>query len=90
VLRPDFAVAYCERGNVQVRARRYADAVRDYTHAIALNENLAEAYNDRAVAYLYLKEYAKGLADVKICQKLGGRPARKLVEDLTQAADRKE
>jgi tetratricopeptide (TPR) repeat protein len=89
-LRPDFAAAYCERGNVLVRAHRYDDAVSDYTRAIALKEDLAEAYNDRAVAYLHLKEYAKGLADVRTCQKLGGRPAPKLVEELVRAADRKE
>ena len=58
--------------------------------AIALKDDLAEAYNNRAAAYLLLKEYAKGLADVAACQKLGGRPDPKLVEALTQAADRKE
>ena len=41
---------------------------------LPLKEDFAEAYNNRAVAYFYLKEYAKGLADVTDLSKTG-RPA---------------
>ena len=83
-------VACCNRGNIEVRSHRYDDAIRDFSGALALNADLAEAYNDRAVAYLHIEEYVKGPADARAFQKLGGRSAPELLDDLTKSADRKE
>jgi tetratricopeptide (TPR) repeat protein len=85
---PDFALAHFYRANALVRMRRYDDAVRDYTEAVAAKYDFPEAYSNRAAAYYFLKEYAKGLADIATAQKLGGRPNPRLVEALTQGANR--
>ncbi|HEY9702508.1 MAG TPA: tetratricopeptide repeat protein, partial [Allocoleopsis sp.] len=37
----------------------------DYTKAIALNPNFAEAYHNRGLVYVKLSELEKGLADWK-------------------------
>src|SRR5215471_13192294 len=42
--------AYLDRGNVYLDAKEYDKAIVEYTRAIELNPNLAEAYNNRAYA----------------------------------------
>lgn len=87
---PNFALAHYCRANAFGRLGRYADAVQDYTAAIAAKDDFPEAYANRAAVRFLLKEYDKALADLTECQKLGGKPNPKLVEALTQAANRKE
>jgi tetratricopeptide (TPR) repeat protein len=50
-LRPDFAEAYNNRGNVHFAAGNLDPAIDDYTQAIACNPGYAEAYNNRGNAY---------------------------------------
>ena len=68
----------------------YDKAVADYTKAIELNPQDAEAYNNRGAAFFQKKDYEKAWSDVKKCQALGGRGNPDLLKALRQASGRDE
>jgi len=49
----------------------YQHAVEDYTHAIELDAHLAEAYYNRGLARLALKQQAEGVSDLSKAGELG-------------------
>jgi tetratricopeptide (TPR) repeat protein len=57
---------YLKRGEDFSGAREYDRAIADYTTAIGLKPDYAEAYNDRGFAY-YLKGDAERAISVKRC-----------------------
>lgn len=65
------AYLYYNRGNVYVKRHDFAHAVEDYTHAIQLDGNLAEAYYNRGLARLALKQQAEGVSDLSKAGELG-------------------
>ena len=54
---------HIRRGNRHYHAGEYEDAVAEYTQAIALDSNIAGAYNNRGIAYRNLGKYAEAIAD---------------------------
>ncbi len=54
---------HIRRGNRHYHAGEYEDAIAEYTQAIALDPKLAEAYNNRGLAYADLGKYAEAIAD---------------------------
>ena len=85
-LKPDFAEAYNNRGGAYARSARFDEALRDFNEAIALRPDYAGAYYNRARLHFQRKEYGRALADVKMYEKLGGRPDPALVKALQKAA----
>jgi len=85
-LKADFAEAYDSRGVAYARGGRLAEAQRDFDKAIALRPDFAGAYYNRAMLRSKRKEYAQALADVKMYEKLGGRPDPGFVESLIRTA----
>ena len=79
------ANTYITRGNVFSRRGDFPHAVADYSTAIALNSNFVIAYNNRAAAYLGLKQLDKAQADILSCERLGGRPSPDVVAGLSNA-----
>lgn len=65
------AYLYYNRGNVYVDRNDYAHAIEDYTHAIALDGNLAEAYYNRGLARIANKQQAEGINDLSKAGELG-------------------
>lgn len=59
------AQAYSMRALALSLKRQYAEAIRDYDEAIAINPNFAVALNNRAWAYYKWGRGAEGLADVE-------------------------
>jgi tetratricopeptide (TPR) repeat protein len=53
---PNDPQAYNMRGSVLGRARRYDEAIVDFTKAIQLDPNYAQAYANRALAYREMKK----------------------------------
>ena len=51
------------RGNRHYDAGEYADAIAEYTQAIALDSKYAAAYNNRGAANNHLGQYAEAIAD---------------------------
>ena len=70
-LKPDYAEAYVNRGNVYLAAKRYADAIADYGRAIACNPRYADAWYNRAIARRGMKQDDEALADLRMARKLG-------------------
>jgi tetratricopeptide (TPR) repeat protein len=57
------ATEYFERGNQHREAKRYYEAIRDYTGAIRLNPQYVMAYNNRGLTYHNKKDYDSAIAD---------------------------
>jgi tetratricopeptide (TPR) repeat protein len=85
-LQPDFPEAYNNRGATYARSGRLTEALPDFDAAIALRPNYASAFCNRAMLHFQRKEYAAALADVKMCEKFGGRPNPRFLQALTEAA----
>jgi tetratricopeptide (TPR) repeat protein len=58
------AADYLAQGDYDFDQGDYSRAITDYSRAIALNPALAEAYNNRAYAYMTLGQYALALPDL--------------------------
>ncbi len=87
-LKPESAIAWYNRGNAYSWQGRCAEALRDYDKAIALQPDFSSVYKSRALLHYTLKDYANAWADVKMCEKLGGRPDPDFLKALNQAAER--
>jgi tetratricopeptide (TPR) repeat protein len=61
-LKPDYAEAYSNRGNVLRDIRRFYEALANYDRAIALKPDLAEIYSNRGNALRDLKRFDEALA----------------------------
>jgi tetratricopeptide (TPR) repeat protein len=55
---------YLALGDYYFDQAHYEEAIESYTHAIALDRNLAAAYNNRAYTYMKLEQYALALPDL--------------------------
>jgi regulator of sirC expression with transglutaminase-like and TPR domain len=47
-------------------------AIRDFDQVIQLNPNIAEAYNNRSLAYAYLSDSEKAISDINMVLELCG------------------
>jgi len=63
-LYPNFALAYCLRGDAYHSQSRYDMAIRDYTAAIRLNPNDALAYYERGYTYRMHGQYDLAINDL--------------------------
>lgn len=61
---------YC-RANIRVRRKEYAKAIDDYSKAIEMDANLAEAYYNRGLAYIYNNDKQQGILDLSKAGELG-------------------
>ncbi len=55
---------YLTQGDYDYEAGNCDNAISDYTHAIELNSNFAEAYNNRAYINMVKRNYAAALPDL--------------------------
>lgn len=70
-LQPDFAFGYYNKANIVAAQQDFKSAVSNYTRAIAIDKDFAEAYFNRGLTYLYMGEEAKGLSDLSKAGELG-------------------
>ncbi len=75
-------IAWNYKGNAQSMIREFRQAQNDYSMAIKIDPNYAEAYFNRAGAYLDQKDYERALADYKTAADLGYEAARLEVAKL--------
>jgi len=61
---------YFLRGNYNYELGKCENAVTDYTKAIEMKNNFAEAYNNRAYTYMRMQRYADALPDLDTAIKL--------------------
>ena len=70
-LRPDFTFAYYDKANILCAKREYQEAIKQYTKAIDIDADFAEAYFNRGLTYIYTGDTEKGLADLSKAGELG-------------------
>jgi tetratricopeptide (TPR) repeat protein len=63
-LKPDYANAWCGRGNAYYCLHQYDKALADYSKAIELDPKYSLAWTNRGFAYHGLHQYDKALADL--------------------------
>jgi tetratricopeptide (TPR) repeat protein len=54
-----------------VQRNDFAHAIEDYSHALSLDGNLAEAYYNRGLARIANKQQAEGISDLSKAGELG-------------------
>ena len=70
-LLPNDAFLYYNRGNFYAQRSDYQRAIDDYTRAIALEENIAEAWYNRGLAKIFSKKTEDGISDLSKAGELG-------------------
>lgn len=74
-LLPDYAYIYYNMGNVYTLANRMPEAIQSYTKAIEQYPYLADAYFNRGLVQIYLKDTNKGCLDISKSGELGIKEA---------------
>merc|ERR1712176_958830 len=59
----DIAIAQKQKGNDALKAGQYKKAIKHYTLSIRARTDYKQSYNNRALAYMKLKEYDKCIAN---------------------------
>jgi tetratricopeptide (TPR) repeat protein len=80
---PNNSYLYYDRGNLYAMKKDYARAIDDYTMAITLDANLAEAYYNRGLARIYSNNKSAGVADLSKAGELGLYNAYHLIKRYT-------
>jgi tetratricopeptide (TPR) repeat protein len=63
-LAPDFAYCYYNEANVRVMLKDYSEAIVKYTKALTLSPDLAEAYFNRGLTFIYTNKNDEGISDL--------------------------
>ena len=68
---PDMAYIYYNLGNLRCLSNAYPEAIGNYTYAIQLYPYFGEAFYNRGLLHIYLRETEKGCLDVSKAGELG-------------------
>jgi len=81
------AEEYLKRGDIDIGQGNFSQAISDYTKAIEINPSYAEAYHNRASAYLSKKDFANATADIIRANKLGDKGDYQFPETLRETTE---
>lgn len=79
-LQPDFPFAYYNKANILASQQDFKAAINNYSKAIEIDKDFAEAYLNRGLTYLYTGEDSKGLSDLSKAGELGIYQAYNLIQ----------
>jgi len=79
-LNPQMSFAYYNRGNIKNRMRDFEGAIQDYTTAMTLQPNFAEAFYNRALTLIYLKNTKDACLDLSKAGELGVQDAYNVIK----------
>ncbi len=80
---PDQANAYVLRGQVQMNKNEFALAEQDFTKALEIDQNLPNAYLNRAISYVELGQNDKAIADAnKVLEISTDEELKKTAQDI--------
>ena len=68
---PDAAVLYNQRGLARFQLGHLQESINDFTRAVEHNSTLAEAYNNRGIAYRTTGDYVRAMQDLRQATDLG-------------------
>ena len=80
LLAPDFAYVYYNLGNLYCLKGDFPTSIGNYTKSIELYPYLAEAYYNRGLIQIYLKEKEKGCMDISTAGELGIQDAYSVIK----------
>ncbi|HPJ82539.1 MAG: tetratricopeptide repeat protein [Bacteroidales bacterium] len=80
MLAPDFAHVYYNLGNLYCLSGDFPKSIGNYTRSIELYPYLAEAYYNRGLIQIYLKEKEKGCMDISTAGELGIKDAYSVIK----------
>ena len=69
-LKPDYAIAYHNRGLLHLKLDQVSQAIEDFGKAIELDEGFSEAYRNRGQLHLQRKEFEQAIEDFSRLQEL--------------------
>jgi tetratricopeptide (TPR) repeat protein len=78
-LNKEFSLAYYNRGNLYCQQRDFKKGINDYTEALSIDE-IPEAYFNRGLTLIYLKENEKGCLDISKAGELGIEEAYNVIK----------
>ena len=87
LIAPDFAYTYYNLGNLYCLSDRMPEAINAYTKAIELYPYLAEAYYNRGLIQIYLKDKEKGCIDISTSGELGIKDAYSVIKRFCVTAE---
>jgi tetratricopeptide (TPR) repeat protein len=79
-LASDFSFAYYNKANILCTQKDFQTAIQNYTKAIEIDPDFAEAYFNRGLTYLFIGQDAKGLTDLSKAGELGIYKAYNLIQ----------
>lgn len=80
LLAPDFAHIYYNLGNLYCLSGDFPKSITNYSRSIELYPYLAEAYYNRGLVQIYLKEKEKGCMDISTAGELGIKDAYSVIK----------
>ncbi len=83
-LSPRFYYAYYNRGNLRFAQQDITGAITDYTEALRLQPDLADAYFNRGLAYLKAGDEKRGRADLSKAGELGVMAAYNILKRMDE------
>ncbi len=79
-LDPKMSFANYNRGNIKNRIHDFEGAIQDYTTAMTLQPDFAEAFYNRALTLIYLKNAKDACLDLGKAGELGVRDAYNVIK----------
>ena len=86
-LAPDFAYSYYNLGNLYCLSNQFPESIQSYTKALALYPYLAEAYYNRGLIQIYLRDKEKGCLDISTAGELGIQDAYSVIKKFCVTAE---
>jgi tetratricopeptide (TPR) repeat protein len=87
LIAPDFAYVHYNLGNLYCLSDRMPESIHAYSKAIELYPYLAEAYYNRGLIQIYLKDKEKGCIDVSTAGELGVKDAYSVIKKFCVTAE---
>lgn len=84
-LNPGFSLAWYNLGNLAVKAQRFQEGVGHYTQALALDDDIAEAYLNRGITLIFLQETDRGCIDISRAGSMGLTDAYNIINRYCKA-----
>jgi tetratricopeptide (TPR) repeat protein len=73
---------YYNRANVYVQRNDLPHAIDDYSHAIILDQHLAEAYYNRGLTFMSLQRNSEAVSDLSKAGELGLYTAYSIIKKI--------
>ncbi len=84
---PDLTYVYYNLGNLRCLSNAYPEAISNYTYAIQLYPYFGEAYYNRGLVHIYLRETEKGCLDISKAGELGIEEAYSVIKKYCTKKD---